>query len=185
MNMISDNLIEASIFDISIFDRGINICLWYFWNIPILFLCYSRQSMKLNYWQIDIKSQALQIFTTKEIFRNIRLRCSGIIVETTIIELSRRQNDWQKILVSWSQVRGWYWKWKAKLEEEEGKYSRKWKDSGTSNETQVSPFLTTSRKQEILEPERNWDSLLHKCGSKQSKNSSDWVRRLLEELLTG
>lgn len=98
MNMISDNLIEASIFDISIFDRGINICLWYFWNIPILFLCYSRQSMKLNYWQIDIKSQALQIFTTKEIFRNIRLRCSGIIVETTIIELSRRQNDWQKIL---------------------------------------------------------------------------------------
>jgi len=183
MNMISDNLTyqyltEASI---SIFDRGINICCDIFETFPS---CFSRQSMKLNHWQIDIKSQALQIFTTKEIFRNIRLRCSGIIVETTIIELSRRQNDWQKIigqrLILKVESQTWGRRGKNILENE-----KILEPAGIlPNETQVSPFLLTSRKREILEPERNGDSLPHKCGSKQSKNSSDWVRRWLEDLLT-
>ena len=72
MNMIGGNLTEVS------------IVIFFF-----LFLC-SGQSMKLNHWQIgdDIKIQALQIAKEWEIFRNIRLWCSGIIVETTKLLLN-------------------------------------------------------------------------------------------------
>ena len=72
MNMIGGNLTEVS------------IVIFFF-----LFLC-SSQSMKLDHWQIgdDIKIQALQIAKEWEIFRNIRLWCSGIIVETTKLLLN-------------------------------------------------------------------------------------------------